>query len=159
MTEKMYREYQVDHIYDTGARNHDIFETSTKKFVDQFLSGFNSSVFVYGQTGTGECSTDVSFGCFLGFFGRLFWFFLIFQFFDFLLGKTYTMGILSQMDEHSDGLIPSSIHYIFDQIEHDDRLKNAKICISMVQVYKEEVYDLLDPKRGSIFIREDPVSA
>lgn len=68
------------------------------------------------------------------------------------------MGILDHMGQESDGLIPSSICYIFRKLKEDKRHKNAEICVSMIQVYKEEVFDLFDPKRGSVSIREDPVS-
>lgn len=54
MTEKMYRKFEVEKVFGEATLNSEIFDTSTQKFVDRFLDGFNSSVFVYGQTGTGN---------------------------------------------------------------------------------------------------------
>lgn len=62
------------------------------------------------------------------------------------------MGLLDQIDTYSDGLIPLSIKYMFAKLE---TIKNYSVSISMVQVYKEEAYDLLSPKKRPATIRED----
>lgn len=123
LTEDKYRKYEIDHVYSEAALNREIYQHSTQKFVEKFMEGYNSSIFVYGQTGT---------------------------------GKSYTMGVLDHMNASSDGLIPNSVNFIFDKLRNDDRYQNASICISMVQVYKEDVYDLLKPKRAKLSVREDP---
>jgi kinesin family member 5 len=70
-------------------------------------------------------------------------------------GKTFTMGLLDMIDTESDGLIPLSIRYMFDNLKS---MRNYFICVSMVQVYKEDAFDLLNSKKGPATIREDPVS-
>lgn len=54
MSEKMYRKFLFDHIFSETIRNVEIFSKSCQIQVDRFLKGFNSTVFVYGQSGTGK---------------------------------------------------------------------------------------------------------
>lgn len=54
MTDAMYRKFEVDQIFNQSTLNVEIFEFCVKKYVNKFLEGKNSSVFAYGQTGTGE---------------------------------------------------------------------------------------------------------
>lgn len=68
------------------------------------------------------------------------------------------MGIIEKLDDKSTGLIPASINYIFQALEEDPHHEFASVCISMVQVYKANVYDLLDPKKGKVQVKEDVVS-
>lgn len=80
MTSDKYRKYEVDKVYSESITNSEIYNDSISQFVEKFLEGYNSSVFVYGQTGT---------------------------------GKSYTMGVLDDMNSESSGMIPSSIRDIF----------------------------------------------
>lgn len=66
------------------------------------------------------------------------------------------MGLLDRINSHSDGLVPLSIRFIFTRLTS---MKHCSISISMVQVYKDEVFDLLNPSKGAANIREDPVAA
>lgn len=63
------------------------------------------------------------------------------------------MGLLDKIDSESDGLIPLSIRYMFERLE---TMKNCFISLSMVQVYKEDAFDLLNDGTTSANIREDP---
>lgn len=65
------------------------------------------------------------------------------------------MGLLDQIDTYSDGLVPLSIKLMFERLVS---MPGCSISISMVQVYKEEAYDLLNSKKGPALIREDPAS-
>lgn len=70
-------------------------------------------------------------------------------------GKTYTMGLLDIIDNHSDGLVPLSINYIYKRLES---MHNYSISISMVQVYNDEIYDLVGAEKlHNLSIREDSV--
>lgn len=65
------------------------------------------------------------------------------------------MGLLDKIDSNSDGLVPLSLRYIFENLP---KLRSASVSLSMVQVYKDDVYDLLDSKRSPCQLREDPNS-
>lgn len=64
------------------------------------------------------------------------------------------MGILDSICQLSDGLIPVSLKYIFERLQN---MADNGVSVSMVQVYKDDVYDLLSPKKSPATIREDPV--
>ena len=67
-------------------------------------------------------------------------------------GKTYTMGSMST----NDGIIPRTINQIIKGIRGEERINTADIYVSFVEIYNEEVNDLLDPRAGKrIGIRED----
>ena len=63
------------------------------------------------------------------------------------------MGLLDPIDCHSDGLVPLSVKFIFTRLTS---MKQCSVSVSMVQVYKDEAYDLLSSRKGAVQIREDP---
>ncbi|EFA81685.1 kinesin family member 13 [Heterostelium album PN500] len=51
------RTYQFDHIFPPDSRQNDVFQVAVKPIADEVLMGFNGTIFVYGQTGTGKTYT------------------------------------------------------------------------------------------------------
>ena len=95
--------------------------------VENFVRGFNSTVFAYGQTGS---------------------------------GKTYTMfGDLN--DEIKKGIIPSAIKDIYSSVkdmskEDNDGFTNEVIVsCSMLEIYKEQMIDLLSNEKTDLKIKEN----
>jgi kinesin family protein 5 len=69
-------------------------------------------------------------------------------------GKTYTMfGDLR--DNDLKGIIPRSIEEIFDFINNDNSVEFILSC-SMLEIYKETLYDLLSIARPDLKIKECP---
>lgn len=65
-------------------------------------------------------------------------------------GKTHTMYGSSLYDEVQKGVIPRSIEYIFDFINDPrNELIKFQIKFSMLEIYKECLYDLLNPENDS----------
>ena len=54
MGQKMYRKFTFDRIFNESTRNDEIFDRCCQAQVDRFLNGYNSTIFVYGQSGTGN---------------------------------------------------------------------------------------------------------
>lgn len=71
-------------------------------------------------------------------------------------GKTYTMGLLDKINGSSDGLVPLSLRFIFGKLSH---MKDFEVSLSMVQVYRDDVYDLFSKPLSPVVIREDPVGS
>ncbi|XP_065562585.1 centromere-associated protein E-like [Artemia franciscana] len=46
-----------DHVFDMKATNRDVYEQVTKPLVDSAVSGFNATIFAYGQTSSGKTHT------------------------------------------------------------------------------------------------------
>ncbi|KAF7837065.1 kinesin-like protein KIN-12B [Senna tora] len=125
--------FTFDSVADTDASQLDIFEHVGVPLVENCLAGFNSSVFAYGQTGS---------------------------------GKTYTMwgpaNALSEDNTINDqqGLTPRVFERLFarmneEQIKHSDKQLNYQCHCSFLEIYNEQITDLLDPNQRNLQIRED----
>ena len=58
-------------------------------------------------------------------------------------GKTYTMGILDELEETSLGIIPRSLRHVFGHIDANSESSKWTVTVSFLQIYLENVQDLL----------------
>ncbi|CAK9186593.1 unnamed protein product [Ilex paraguariensis] len=71
-------------------------------------------------------------------------------------GKTYTMGTNYNGEEHNGGIIPKVMETIFTRVEAMKCSTEFLIRVSFIEIFKEEVFDLLDPNTPS-FSKSDGV--
>ncbi|XP_050420539.1 chromosome-associated kinesin KIF4 [Adelges cooleyi] len=70
-------------------------------------------------------------------------------------GKTHSMGTnFVENNEEEKGIIPRAIQNIFDEVQQRTS-SNCTIKASFIELYQEQVYDLLSPNRSILDIRED----
>ncbi|KAK4754415.1 hypothetical protein SAY87_002519 [Trapa incisa] len=128
--------FTFDAVADAGASQFDIFELVGGPLVENCLAGFNSSIFAYGQTGS---------------------------------GKTYTMWgpahALSEdmLSTEQLGLTPRILKRLFnrideEQLKHAGKQLNYQCRCSFLEIYNEQITDLLDPSQRNLQIREDTKS-
>ncbi|XP_071925031.1 kinesin-like protein KIN-4C isoform X1 [Coffea arabica] len=60
-------------------------------------------------------------------------------------GKTYTMGTNYNGEDHKGGVIPKVMETIFSRVEAMKASTEFLIRVSFIEIFKEEVFDLLDP--------------
>ncbi|KAJ6765704.1 KINESIN FAMILY MEMBER 1A [Salix purpurea] len=123
--------FTFDHVADETVSQEKIFKVSGLPMVDNCMGGYNSCMFAYGQTGS---------------------------------GKTHTM--LGDIEEgtrrHSVncGMTPRVFEYLFSRIQKekevrkDEKIKFTCKC-SFLEIYNEQILDLLDPSSTNLQIRED----
>ncbi|KAI3690861.1 hypothetical protein L2E82_49073 [Cichorium intybus] len=123
--------FTFDHIVSETISQEKLFRVAGLPMVDNCMSGYNSCMFAYGQTGS---------------------------------GKTYTMmGEISQEDGKlvdDCGITPRLFEYLFTRIKleeenrRDERLKYSCKC-SFLEIYNEQITDLLEPSSTNLQVRED----
>ena len=116
--------FTFDYVFDIPSTQEFVYNKSAKPAVESVLEGYNSTIFAYGQTGT---------------------------------GKTYTMeGFTYNSEDPERGIVPRCIEDIFNNIETVSN-SNTKFIIraSYLQLYNENISDLLKPEKQNLNIRED----
>nr|XP_009939873.1 PREDICTED: kinesin-like protein KIF15 [Opisthocomus hoazin] len=105
-----------------------VFSSVAKNIVESCMNGYNGTIFAYGQTGS---------------------------------GKTFTMMGPSDSDNFTHslrGVIPRSFEYLFFLIEREkEKAGNGKsfLCkCSFIEIYNEQIFDLLDSASAGLFLRE-----
>ncbi|KYG41463.1 hypothetical protein M433DRAFT_158994 [Acidomyces richmondensis BFW] len=106
--------YHFDKVFSPAADQGMVFDEVVTPILDEVLSGFNCTIFAYGQTGTGKTYTmsgDIS-------------------------------DMLPIPD--AAGIIPRVLHSLFDRLGEDESEKcEYSVKCSFIELYNEELRDLL----------------
>ncbi|CAL5354123.1 unnamed protein product [Camellia sinensis] len=123
--------FTFDLVADENVNQEELFKVAGVPMVDNCMGGYNSCMFAYGQTGS---------------------------------GKTHTMlgDIEGGARRHSVncGMTPRVFEYLFSRIQkekdarREEKLKFTCKC-SFLEIYNEQILDLLDPTSTNLQLRED----
>ncbi|XVF45199.1 hypothetical protein PTKIN_Ptkin02bG0185700 [Pterospermum kingtungense] len=123
--------FTFDHVACETIDQEILFRMAGLSMVENCLSGYNSCMFAYGQTGS---------------------------------GKTYTMlGAIEDLElkpSPQRGMTPRIFEFLFariqaeEEIRMDENLKYNCKC-SFLEIYNEQITDLLDPSATNLLLRED----
>ncbi|EXB80276.1 Kinesin-like protein KIF15 [Morus notabilis] len=123
--------FTFDHVACDTISQESLFRVAGLPMVENCLSGYNSCMFAYGQTGS---------------------------------GKTYTMmGEINEIEgklNEDCGLTPRIFEHLFKRImaeeesRRDEQLKYSCKC-SFLEIYNEQITDLLEPSSTNLQLRED----
>jgi centromeric protein E len=119
--------FTFDKTFEEDTDNRQVYESVARDIVGSVVQGLNGTIFAYGQTSS---------------------------------GKTYTMQGSGNLDEglsggDEGGLVHMAANDIFSQIrDMPDRL--FLVRVSFLEIYNEEVRDLLGVSNQTLQIREDP---
>ncbi|KAH9804057.1 kinesin-like protein KIN-12F [Citrus sinensis] len=128
------RKFAFDSVLDSNSNQEDIFQVVGLPLVKNALAGYNVSLLSYGQTGS---------------------------------GKTYTMwGPPSAMVEDpsprsKEGIVPRIFQKLFSEIQReqensDGKQINYQCRCSFLEIYNEQIGDLLDQTQRNLEIKDDP---
>ncbi|KAH0574377.1 Kinesin-like protein [Spironucleus salmonicida] len=116
IVEARQKPYSFDAVYGPETTQEVFYESAINKLVQDFLQGFNCSIFAYGQTGS---------------------------------GKTYTMS----GTDSDRGVIPRTVYTLFEYLENQNI--DFQLRCSFMEVYNEELYDLLEDIREPLKMFEE----
>ncbi|CAM9100804.1 unnamed protein product [Chrysoparadoxa australica] len=130
-------EYMFDAAYDSDATQADVYQGTAKKFINDVLDGFPVTVFAYGATGAGKTHT--------------------------MMGSTRIIGTKldgSDANEVS-GIVPQSLVDVFRGIAQRrerayEQTETWTVKVGYLEVYNEQIRDLLEPTGKNLKINEDP---
>ena len=129
------KRFTYDALFDSNVTQGELFGRVAPPLLASFLEGYNATIMAYGQTGS---------------------------------GKTFTMG--SEAHNHGEdtaGIIPRFMESVFhtlkqkkldsDSASEQDGpvLLDYSISASFLEVYGEDVHDLLDKERKALPLRDD----
>jgi len=123
--------FEFDQVFAEGASQEAVYDYVGRPIVDGVLRGYNGTIFAYGQTGS---------------------------------GKTHSMmgpcGGSSGQQQHqlaARGIVPRAVQQVFDDIaaSSDDSTEFVLRC-SFLEVYREQMRDLLNPLNRKLSVKELP---
>ncbi|KAL2457752.1 Phragmoplast orienting kinesin 2 [Forsythia ovata] len=123
--------FMFDHVACETIDQETLFRMVGLPMVENCLSGYNSCMFAYGQTGSGKTYT--------------------------MLGGIEELGVNPSPNR---GMTPRIFEFLFariraeEEIRRDERLKYNCKC-SFLEIYNEQITDLLDPSSTNLMLRED----
>jgi len=112
--------FTFDTVFPIGTTQKTIWGETAQSIVDSVISGYNGTIFAYGQTGT---------------------------------GKTFTMEGVPE-DENLRGIMPNAFQYIMQQVENAASNTEFLVRTSFLEIYNDQVYDLLGKSRAKMEVRE-----
>jgi len=137
--------FRFDGVLTSTSTQIGTFETIGSQAVVEVLKGFNATILAYGQTGSGKTHTMLGAG-----FGE---------------GAAATQAAWDVSGDIA-GMMPRCIQKIFNASSEDERNTATTIECSMLEIYNEEVRDLLllpaakklasKKNRGYLKLRETP---
>ncbi|OCF36777.1 hypothetical protein I316_01373 [Kwoniella heveanensis BCC8398] len=130
---KRHPTFTFDHVLGEQATQTELYDATARETVDEFMKGHNVTFLAYGQTSS---------------------------------GKSYSMGTTGEDIDYSGteftprtGLIPRTVHTIFERAEEIRQQSGPgaswECRLSFLELYNEEIIDLLSGTGVAITIREE----
>nr|CCC92233.1 putative kinesin [Trypanosoma congolense IL3000] len=134
MRERMFH-FACDYALDEDASQEDVYETLALPAVDNVLSGTNSLILTYGQTGSGKTYT--------------------------ILGGVNDKPVDGGLITSETGILLRALQDILHYASVRQGVVHTVVCISAVEIYLDEVRDLLSgteaPEPIQVFVMNDNV--
>eukprot|EP01038_Epipyxis_sp_PR26KG_P015951 gene15951-21644_t len=121
------KDFTFDYCYDSSISQQDVYKDLGEPIVNQAMEGFNGTIFAYGQTGSGKTFS--------------------------MMGTEDNKGIIPQLNDNLWNKIASVLN-----IGNQPKGCTTKfmVTVSFLEVYNEEIKDLLNPSDKKLTIHENP---
>lgn len=125
--ERREKTYEFNEVFHPQVPNSYVFDVSLRPHLDNFLEGYNTTFFAFGITGS---------------------------------GKTHTIfGDLNENKEtmNTPGMCFLACEYLFDEMKKSpEKYENCRVKFSFIEIYNENVRDLLSDGEKNFVIMDDP---
>ncbi|XP_034945237.1 LOW QUALITY PROTEIN: kinesin-like protein Klp61F [Chelonus insularis] len=116
ITDRTTKKFTFDKVFGPESNQLMVYNSVVSPLISEVLAGYNCTVFAYGQTGTGKTFT--------------------------MEGSSKDPAVHWQANTPA-GIIPRSLSHLFDQLRLQGSLEHT-IKVSFLELYNEELFDLLD---------------
>jgi kinesin family protein 4/21/27 len=139
------KHFSFDYVFEKTSSQIEIYNTAVQPLLEHVFKGYNATVFAYGQTGSGKTHTMGSnhFSC------------------SSSMASTgvHDPGMVKTLTDQPDfddiGIIPRVFNEIFKSL-NEMGVAKSEVCVSFVEIYNEEIRDLLSKKSAELLdIREE----
>ena len=122
------RSYTFNLVFAPESSQEDVFfNCSIDKLIDSALDGYSVTIFAYGQTGSGKTYT--------------------------IMGRDDAINEKILSNNKYSGIMPKSINYIWSTVS--TKQQKFYIKVSFLEIYNEQINDLLNPTNSNLQIRWD----
>jgi len=147
-------DFYFDYVATEGISQEEVFDKCAKEVADNFLQGYNGTIFAYGQTSAGKTYTLIGSRENIMEKNNK----NINNNVNYNTNLTLTNNEIKKflnLNSSKRGIIPRAIEYIIEKIEKNENATINLSC-SFLEIYNEELRDLLDEKGNmkKIEIRE-----
>ncbi|CAI9261700.1 unnamed protein product [Lactuca saligna] len=127
------RKFTLDAVLDSKSSQEDVFKLVGVSMVKSAMAGYNTSILAYGQTGSGKTYT--------------------------LWGPPSAM-VEDQSANGNQGIVPRIFQMLFAEIQREQdqaegKQLNYQCRCSFLEIYNEQIGDLLDPTQRNLEIKDD----
>merc|ERR1712059_61732 len=124
------KNFQFDRVFGPKSQQLDVYKSVVEPLIEEVLMGYNCTVFAYGQTGTGKTFTMEG-------------------------GEMRSVEGVSWDSDPTSGIVPRAMSQIFDRLrESADKLgTESSVRVSILELYNEEIFDLLSSKTDTTKLR------
>ncbi|XP_049542303.1 kinesin-like protein Klp61F [Anopheles darlingi] len=109
------KKFTFDRAFCPGSKQYEVYHSVVAPYIEEVLSGFNCTVFAYGQTGTGKTFT--------------------------MVGEEEPELSAAWEDDTMTGIIPRAVNHLFDELRMTEL--EFSMRVSYLELYNEELCDLL----------------
>jgi len=109
--------FVFDRVFGPDSKQIDVYKSVVQPAIDEVLTGYNCTIFAYGQTGTGKTFTMEG---------------------ERTPGDKYTW-----QDDPLAGIVPRAMHHLFEKLPQQEDCAEFSARVSFLEIYNEELFDLL----------------
>ena len=135
INEKTDNKYDMlfDYVFDEKDNQDTVYNAFGEKLMNDIFRGYNGTIMAYGQTGSGKTYT--------------------------MFGRALTdneSGLNKDIYDSEKGIVKRAIHKIFEYRNLKKEEKSLNVYVSFMQIYLNQITDLLDKKNGVLFSKDKP---